>query len=298
MRYMLIVPVLLLTACGGVEGNTANSTGPGQNRQPASREEVTPPKVSEADKVRAAELSMQAAQKIFENDNTGALELVEQAVKLHPDKPEYHDQLGYVHEQLGRYDDALRHYLEAASLFDRRAKAASQEEARKNEQRVTLRAANCVYLLARKERAAGELDAALDHALLAVKLGPSAARFQVELGHVYGARGEKAESINAYDFAADLSVGEEHHEALHWKAQAQYGAELYRHAIETFTQLIDLDVEGYEAYGMRGYCFTQVGEKDKAISDFTQAVQRTTDKAKKAEYEDVLRQLTQLEDGE
>lgn len=307
MRYLLIIPLLFLTACGGGDGNTTNSPEASRERQPSNREVVTPPEVTDKDKVRAAELSMQAAQLIYENDNTGALELVEQAVELHPDKPEYHDQLAYVHEQLGRYDDALEHYREAASLFGAQAREIErtrryfreeQIPERKNERRVLLRAANCAYILAMRDRAAGRLDEALDHAVLALKFGETHARYAIELGHVHAARKEIDDAIAMYDIAVGTAVGEERHEALHWKAQTQYGAGRYRDAIDTFTRLIDQGAEGYEAYGMRAYCYTQVGEKDKAISDFTQAVQRTKDAAKKAEYEEVLRQLLQLEDEE
>ena len=287
MRYLIPVFTLMLAACGGGESNNSAEALPQSDCASANESQTHSNSTSKEDRDRAAELSARAAGLITERDNTAALDLAMEAVSLDPDRPEYRAQLAYIYENLGRFEEAYVSYLEAESLFE----GTERGRARRG-------AARAASSFAEKMRSQNDLDTALKFAEKAVELDPIVPGHHLEVGHVHMQREEYGKAIDAYDAALGVAVGQEEVDVLHWKAQAQFGAAEYRNAIETFTKLIDLSAEGYEAYGMRGYCYTQVNEKDKAIRDFTQAVQRTTDKDKRAEYEEVLSQLNQLGDQE
>lgn len=283
MRYLMIVPILLIAACGGgsSSGNAPPPAAQNSANEPVARTDTPGP--SERDRQLAGELAQQAAQLIYENDNTGALDLAQRAIKLDPQRPEYHAQLGYILEKLGRFEEALTAYSHAESGLV----GDEQRRARRG-------AARAAKALAGKARNAARLDSALVYAEQAVELDRDVPAFHLELGHVHYALKDFDKAAQAYEFAVDLAVSTEQHEALHWKAQAEYAAGRYRDAIDTYTRLIDQGAEGYDAWGMRGYCYTQTGERERAIRDFNQAVQRTDDPGKKAEYEEVLRQLIEL----
>ena len=104
-------------------------------------------------------------------------------------------------------------------------------------------------------------------------------------------RKEYKDAAEGFEAAVGLSNGEQRYEALSWLGQAQYAGKDYQAAIDTFTKLIDQNVEGYEAYGYRAYCEVALENRTAAESDFRQALQRTKDSAKQDEYRNALKAL-------
>jgi superkiller protein 3 len=273
MKRLALVLLLLPAACGG--GNNTPEPAPAANQQPVD--------TSAEDLRRAIELRDRAKGYIERGDYSGAADLAEQAVKLAPQEPTVHDQLGYAYEGLRRYDDALAAFTRALELF----KGAHTSYTTKH-------ASYCAHRLALAAYDRGDNDAALTYTRRAIELKSGDPVLYMLQGRILTARKEFSASAEAYGAAADFAVGDQVYEALRQKGEAQFHAGEYRPAIETFSRIINDGVEGHEAYGWRAYCWFQIGKKPEAESDFHQAALRTTSDEKRAEYETALKALSEV----
>lgn len=274
MRRIAIILLLLPAACGG-GANNAPELVPAANQQPVDR--------SAENRREALDLQKRAKALMDKGDYSGAADLAEQSVKLAPDDPTTHDQLGYAYEGLRRYDDALDAFTRALELFEG-----------KHTSYTTTHASYCAYRLALSAYERGDNDGALPLIKRAIELDSGDPNLHMLLGQIHYARKEFASAAGEFGIAADVAVGDKVYEALRMKGEAQFHAAAYRPAIETFSRIINDGVEGHEAYGWRGYCWVQVGKKPEAESDFNQAALRTTDDKKRAEYESVLQELARV----
>lgn len=284
MRYLLIVPVLLLAACGGSESNASNDQPQAREPAPSNRAVVDPPVSSEKDLVEARRLFDESELLSTSGDNTAAAEKLERAIELSPLDGEIRARLGYVYIKLLRYEDARDTLMRATELLEGEP-----------ERQIEFLASWCSYKLAYDAYQRGSYEDALDHLNDALDLQPEYVDAKFLLGNIYKARKEYSEAADVFSSISADTTGEPRFRALSGLGEVQYHAGEYRKAIGTFTKLIDLSAEGYEAYGWRGYCHVQIGDRESAVRDFTQAVQRTGSAERRADYEEKLQQLSRSE---
>jgi Flp pilus assembly protein TadD len=275
MRCLLLTLMLLPAACGG-GGNNAPEP-PLANSRPDNAPQAQP---EESDRLRARRLFAEAGQLAVARDNSGAAEKLEQAVALHPEDPEIHARLGHVYIELLRYDDAREAFQRALVLpgVERRLE-------------LRARAAWCSHKLAFAAYQAQDLDGALTEIRHALELQPDNVDARMLLGHVHRESGRHAEAAEAFMIAAGHTTGEVRLAAMVLQGEELYRAGEYRAAIEVFDAMIERGADGHEPWGWRAYCHVQVGDKQQAIGDLRQAIDRAGSPDKRAEYEDVLRQL-------
>jgi Flp pilus assembly protein TadD len=273
MRRLALVLLLLPAACGG--GNNAPDPEPAANQQPVDN--------SAANLREALKLRDRAKLYIEKGDYSGAADLAEQAVKLAPDEPTVHDQLGYAYEGLRRFDDALAAFTRALELFEGKHTSYTPRHA-----------SYCAFRLALAAFDRRDYDAAVPLIARAIELKSGDPELHMLQGRILYQRKEFLAAAEAFGIAADFAVGDKVYEALRQKGESQFHAGEYRPAIETFSRIINDGVEGLEAYGWRAYCWVQVGKKPEAESDFNQAALRTTSAEKRAEYEAALKALAEV----
>ena len=240
------------------------------------------PDSSSADKRRARELYDQATAKIHAYDNTAAAELAAQAVKLDPENGEYHEQLGYAYEKLGRYDDARDSYLRAAELLDGQSRVRCRSHV----------AWNC-HMLALAAARKGDHEQAVRHLRLSLEHNPAGTDVWLLLGDTQMVLKDFAAAAEAFGGAAGVALGEQRYLAMSRQGQALVYAGDNEAAHTVLSALIDEGAFGFEAYGWRAYANLAMGRKDDAERDFMQAVQRTTDREKRAEYEAALKAIAE-----
>jgi len=276
-KLALLLP-LCLAACGG--GNNAPAPQPAPGNQPAVNQPAGAP--SAADKRRARELYDQATAKIHGHDNTGAAELAEQAVQLDPGNGEYHEQLGYAYEKLGRHDDARDAYLRAAELLSGLSRARCLSHV----------SYNC-HMLASAAFRKGDNPQAIRHLRTALEHNPAAVDSWLLLGEAHMNLQEFAAAAEAFGGAAGVALGEQRYLAMSRQGQSLVYAGDNETAHAVLSALIDEGAFGYEAYGWRAYANLALERKDDAERDFLQALQRTTDREKRAEYEAALKAIAE-----
>jgi tetratricopeptide (TPR) repeat protein len=277
-----ILLCLTLTACGG--GNEPAPNEPAQVNAPANR--TSKPSASSSDFAKARELFDEAGKLSLENRNSSAAELLERAIALSPDDAEIHERLGHAYAKLLRYEEARDQFLLAATLAD--------DNSTRRELRG--RAAWCYHVLAKQADAKGDHEVALREAEHGLELDPDNHNLHMLAGFIHVKNAAYAKAAAAFEAAVMVSAGAQRHEALAWQARAEFDGGDFNAARRTYTVLINEGVEGREAYAMRAYCNVQTSRKDEAINDFIEAIARTDDTAKRAEYEDVLKQLRELKD--
>ena len=277
-----ILLCLTLTACGGGNEPAPNDRAPGN--APANRTDK--PSASSSDFAKARELFDEAGKLSLEKRNSSAAELLERAIALSPDDAEIHARLGHTYTELLRHEEALEQFLLAATLAD--------DNSTRRELRA--RAAWCYHVLANQAYAKGDYDVALREAEHGLELDPANSDLHMRAGFVHVRNADYAKAAAAFEGAVMVSAGDARHEALAWQARAEFDGGDFNAARRTYTVLINEGVEGREAYAMRAYCNVQTSRKDEAINDFIEAIARTDDTAKRAEYEDVLKQLRELKD--
>jgi len=276
-RVILLLP-LCIAACGG--SNNAPAPRPVPGNQPAVNQPA--PDSSAADRRRARELYDQATAKIHAYDNTAAAELAAQAVKLDPENGEYHEQLGYAYEKLGRYDDARDSYLRAAELLDGQSRARCRSHV----------AWNC-HMLALAAIKKGDNEQAVRHLRVSLEHNPAGTDVWLLLGDTQMTLKDYAAAAEAFAGAAGIALGEQRYLAMSRQGQALVYAGDNEAAHTVLSALIDEGAFGFEAYGWRAYANLALGRKDEAERDFMQAVQRTTDREKRAEYEAALKAIAE-----
>jgi len=274
MRYLALLPLFLIVACGSGDNAAVNQTASA----------CSAPTRDGRNPAEAKRLFDEAAELLGKSDNSGAADLLEQAVKLDPENGEYHARLGHTRLALLRYEDARLSFIRAADLH---------EGPRRYE--LNTRAAYCSHKLALQAHGKGDLKAALAHIDDSLRLNPSEFAAHMLRGDILTALTDYPAAVEAYGNAADVGAGDDRNRALAWKGQSQFHSAAYRAAIETFTGLIDAGVDAYEVYGWRAYCYYQIGKKPEATSDFNQAALRTKDSAKRQEYEAALKALSEAE---
>ena len=102
-----------------------------------------------------------------------------------------------------------------------------------------------------------------------------------------------AAAAEAFAGAAGIALGEQRYLAMSRQGQALVYAGDNEAAHTVLSALIDEGAFGFEAYGWRAYANLALGRKDEAERDFMQAVQRTTDREKRAEYEAALKAIAE-----
>ncbi|MCB9895313.1 MAG: tetratricopeptide repeat protein [Planctomycetes bacterium] len=272
-RALLMLP-LCVAGCGG-----GNEHKP--EPSPAANQADVVDTVLK-DRRRAIELRDRAAKLITDGDNTGAAELAEQAVKLAPDEPTVHDQLGFIYENLGRYDDAMESYARAGERFDG-----------KDQRRVLSAAVGCALKLVAKYQQAGKLEEAEKAARRGIEISPDSYELTMQLGKVRFEGAIYDAAAEAFDAAANLTSGAAHYEALSWRGQSEFFGAEYEKAVATYTRLIDEGVTGYEAYGWRAYSNFKLNRLEDAENDFQVAAAKTTNPIKRGDYEEALKQLAE-----
>ncbi|MBZ0136617.1 MAG: tetratricopeptide repeat protein [Planctomycetes bacterium] len=281
MRRLAFMTLLLITACG----NSAPNTPPANSPPAANQEHVKPPEDSKRKEARR--LFDEAEALSVAGDNSAAADKLERAIALSPTDGEIHARLGHVYIKLLRYDDARGALLLAIKLVEGEPR-----------RQLEFLASWCSYTHATELFQGQQHDKALNELRTALELQPDNTDARRLVGQIHSANGRYDEATRAYAILCAQTTGDVHHSALRDMGEAQFRDGKYRAAIETFTKLIDLNAEGYEAYGWRGYCHVQVGDRQRAVSDFTQAVQRTSSPERRADYDEKLRQLAQVDEGE
>jgi Flp pilus assembly protein TadD len=274
MRRLALILLLLPAACGGGGNDSSAPVNVPANTAPVDR--------SAENHRRAIELRDEAKKRIEANDFSGAAELAAQAVKLAPDEPTVHDQLGFAYQKLLRYDDALNSYTRALELF-----------AGKHNQWTIAYASWCAHRLAQDALDKGDTDSALKYVKRAIEIkGGDPALYRLQ-GSIHYQRKDYIAAAEAYGIAADVSGAADLYLALIWKGQSEFMAEDYRTAHKTFSRIIKDGAADHDAYGRRGHCELRLGWLDDAEIDFRQALARTEDPAKRAEYENALKAIAE-----
>ena len=269
-KLALMVLSLCLAGCGGAGNNAVRPTPPGPTANAAPAE----------DPELARKLFDEAGELSLSGDHSGAAEKLERAVKSSPNDGEIHARLGYSYSKLLRFDDALGEYLRAAELTEG------------NEQRgMKTQAAYCYYRLGFEARAAGQLEEALEFAKKSVDIALPNRDELLLLADIQKRLERFGDAAATYAQLAGAAVGEQRYADMSELGQAQFFAGQYEGAIDTYTEMIDANVDGFEAYGWRAYSNFQLNRLDDAERDFKVAAGRTRDSAKRAEYEEALQQL-------
>lgn len=273
--FTLSVFICALAGCGsGNNGASAPATTPGV--QPVANDAPA----IKRDPARAQRLKDDASELYLKGDNSAAADLLEQALPLDPENSELMAFLARAYEKLRRYEEARDLYLRATDFVDGKALFNMQTGA-----------AHCSELIAHEAYTNGRYDEAWTHIQRAVETRADSRETQMLRGYIQMQRRDYADAAEGFQSAVELSVGAQRHDALGWLGQAQYAGRDYESASATYTKLIDEGIEGREAYGWRAYCNLALQDLAATERDFQQALQRTTNDAKKQEYRDALAAL-------
>lgn len=101
-----------------------------------------------------------------------------------------------------------------------------------------------------------------------------------QTGIDYMTNGDYAEAVEAFDSALSYckgTIGETELDICYYKAAAQYASGDLEGAMATYDALIAYDKKDADAYYTRGCLLLQLGEMDKALDDFTNAVAYNAD---------------------
>lgn len=129
---------------------------------------------------------------------------------------------------------------------------------------------------------------AMTAACATVLMGCSSQRLEDELAYRQVGlssmeTGDYEEAITAFDAALSQHIGNITNTEIdicYYKAAAQYASGDTESAYNTYTDLINFDEEDSNAYYMRGCLLLQIGDNEKALSDYANAV-----KYNSADYE-------------
>lgn len=271
MRYLLLLCVLLLPACGLVSAQQRNarmkscqdSTKPAESSAAACTQLLGDHSLSSEERVLVHFWRGQAS--IRNNDLPAALGDLDESIKLDPTRAASHGMRGFVHGMQGDLPAAIDDFTRAIELdpsqfvpFQNRAKAFSdsgdQERAIKDYTRVIELGADSAiprngrcWSLAILGR---ELDAALSDCDKAVQLAPADANTFNSRGFVRYRRGDYAGAVRDYSASLALNPDSASSNYMRGRAKAGLGDPTAGQDIDKGVAIEAGVVERYAGYGV------------------------------------------------
>jgi len=179
-----------------------------------------------------------------------AIQKLDEAIRLKPDKARYHYYKGKVLRTLKRYDEAIKEFDEAIRLNPNKAE---YHEAK----------GLALHYLKRYEEAIKEFDEA-------IKLDPSKARYHYRKGIALSSLYKDDEAIKEFDEAIRLNPNKaEYHES---KGLSLHYLKKYEEAVEEFDKAIKLDPINPSYHLSKGRSLSYLKRYDEAIKEFDKAI--------------------------
>ena len=198
-------------------------------------------------------------------DHAGAIKDYDEALRLDPKATDALVNRGVARHELGQYDEAARDYTEALEVDE------LDLDAYRNR--------------ALTFRAAGELDAAVEDYGFAVRISPDDLNLYRERAAVR--REQEDEDAAAVDdmleqLTAAIAAAPEDHGPRRQRGLAFFEVGEYVLALSDLSEAIRLAPDHADTYVARAHAWYIQGHSDKAIEDYTQALERNVEAASEA----------------
>lgn len=192
------------------------------------------------------------------NDFARALEALNQAIKLQPDRAFAYFNRASVYFSQKNYDYALADLNQTIKLQPALALA-------------YLKRASVYYI------GKGDSDRALADLNQAIKLQPSSALLHTMRGEIYSDISDYDRALLNYDQALKLQPNDA--EIYHDRGLTYAKKRNYDHAIADYNRALKLKPGYAKAYNSRGVSYKRKGDFDRAIADYNQAIKLEPDDA-------------------
>ena len=220
-----------------------------QAQSDGERQQIAQSFATEEDKFLSNQ-KVEAAWELESNDDfNGALELLDEAVKLNPNNALAYFTRGTVYVSQENFDAAIRDLTKSIELEPNDADAYNNRGIAYTGQE--------------------NFDAAIQDFNAAIKLKPDDAQTYYNRGIAYDDLKQHERAIQDYDKALQLKPDDA---KIYFNRGVAYkSSENYEAAVEDFTVYIELEPDDADAYKARGECYEALGDAELAQADFDTA---------------------------
>ncbi len=212
------------------------------------------------------------------------LDLLKYALKLKPNYPEAHNNLGNHQRQEGNFDAAICSYQKAitlkpnypeayfnlGSIYQQKGNIDKAIDSYQKAINIKPNYPEAYYDLGNIYQQKGNIDKAIDSYQQAIKLKPNSAETYNNLGNAYNEKGDTKNSI--FSFRQAINLKPNFSEAHNNLANAFLEKGNFKEAISYFQQALNLNHNYPDAHYNLGRAFQKIGNINAAISSYQQAI--------------------------
>ena len=209
----------------------------------------TLPKREDLKKFHSSILQKQSVVYRYLENYEQALSVINQAISLVPNNPNYYNEKYVVLSRLKRYDEGLAAITQAIDLAPRAAWYFNR--------------GNLYYNLQK-------YDLALSDWNKAIKINPNYAEAYVNRGNLYSDLQKYDLALSDYSKAIDINRNDA--EAYYNRGLLYYNQRKYDLALSDYSKAIDINPNYAEAYNNRGNLYSDLQKYELALADYNQAI--------------------------